>query len=489
MFLRGFFKSFVAKCRRKRIDKGQRDIPGALNSSISASGTDTQEELSTLEECATSSRHTSDAPLVQLQKDEKVVTSPLALPARDPISLEKRCPGAGEGEPSKRDIGTILKDIQVAFQNLKRADQDVASSPPMLEEQLAADGGASSSRDPPPEMPHPQSEGEIIGAGGTATVYRIFSESLGRYRAVKVIQLCAEDIRRVVVYASREASIFKKVQKGKEEARALGKTVHPGLERVLGGPDDFVNLGDNGCLRIETASRDFYPTNLSAYQGILSQDQEALMTIIVEIAEGLNYLHIIGIVHNDITLWNIFLTRTGHCVIGDYGSSLDFERFKIPALGLVPSSAVKLISAGSIAPEVAAASTTQTFGAWGFWHQMFDPQRPHNHLDYIAMGLFYPSIIQSNMEEKNVPESVITLLLGMCQLQAFNRPNAADVLREISQRGWWPQADSIDPSKPSPLSRYPLPARPPVQPDFIPGPKVFPYAASDVIEIFQLFWS
>ena len=112
-------------------------------------------------------------------------------------------------------------------------------------------------------MRRPPSEGvdsKVVGGGTTGVVYRIPSKILGRFRAVKVIHLRQWGYEHVKGYAC-EVAILQKLQKANatlEVRRALGERVDPGIERVFGRPDDYTELGKDGCLRIETVSCFFF---------------------------------------------------------------------------------------------------------------------------------------------------------------------------------------------------------------------------------------
>ena len=112
-------------------------------------------------------------------------------------------------------------------------------------------------------MRRPPSEGvdsKVVGDGTTGVVYRIPSKIPGRFRAVKVIYLRQWGYEHMKGYAC-EVAILQKLQKANaamETRRALGERVDPGVERVFGRPDDYMELRKDGCLRIETVSCPFF---------------------------------------------------------------------------------------------------------------------------------------------------------------------------------------------------------------------------------------
>ncbi|KIM37045.1 hypothetical protein M413DRAFT_31205 [Hebeloma cylindrosporum] len=348
--------------------------------------------------------------------------------------------------------------------------------------------------EPPAGMRHPPSEGvdsKIVGQGSTAVVHRVLSGNRGRFRAVKVIYLRNAEEDDIAAHAC-EVSILQKLQKANAAARAPFRKMDPGIDRVFGGPEDRMELGTDGCLRITT---DFYPTDLLMYQGIIKRDEEALLTVMVEIAQGLRYLHSLGIVHLDIKPENIFLTMNRHCVIGDYGGSIDYERKK-NTFGFVFSTETTFITSGYAAPEVTVRDIMFSFFSYNadIWslgvliHDLIAPRfsrepapgKPEQLLNYEGMGL-YPKMMSKRMSRERAPESVMLLVLEMCEMRVNQRPTAADILNRIKERGLWPQPDSIDPSKPSPLLSYtPSPRK--QAPRFLPE---FLYPAEQSNELLQ----
>lgn len=108
-------------------------------------------------------------------------------------------------------------------------------------------------------MRRPPSESvdsKVVGGGTTGVVYRIPSKIPGCFRAVKVIYLCQWGYEHMKGYAC-EVAILQKLQKANaamETRRALGERVDPGIERVFGWPDDYMEFRKDGCLQIETVS-------------------------------------------------------------------------------------------------------------------------------------------------------------------------------------------------------------------------------------------
>ncbi|KIM45725.1 hypothetical protein M413DRAFT_24857 [Hebeloma cylindrosporum] len=296
---------------------------------------------------------------------------------------------------------------------------------------------------------------EIAGWGGNAVVLRIPANTDSRFRAIKVISCPgARKSSHLKAYAS-EVFVLQHLRLKKSQAREKG-VVDPGMERVLGldHPDDGIELLSNGHLCISTA---YYPADLNSYKGIISRNEEALLTVVAEIAQGLNYLHSLDIVHLDIKPENVLLTLNRHCVIGDYGSSIYAPVLKNNRT--IDSCITQAFTIEFAAPEVTTDMDQFDCKAdiWSLGVSMFCLIAPLRfrkafQLDipqiryYREMGLMKFDI-RARMLEARAPDSVSSL---MCELDARERPTALEILTKMKD----PHPDSLDPSKPSPLLSY-----------------------------------
>jgi hypothetical protein len=178
--------------------------------------------------------------------------SPHPSPSREAIDSGSTAPKPGMRCPSgAMDTGSSSDS--------SGGGDSLYPSPPGLEG-VDSESVASHSAAVPPGMRRPPSEGvdsKVVGGGTTGVVYRIPSKIPGRFRAVKVIYLRQWGYEHVKGYAC-EVAILQKLQKENAARRALGENVDPGIERVFGRPDDYMELRKDGCLRIETVSLVFF---------------------------------------------------------------------------------------------------------------------------------------------------------------------------------------------------------------------------------------
>ena len=253
---------------------------------------------------------------------------------------------------------------------------------------------------------------DVIGKGGMAIVYRAYDNKLSRHVTLKVLKedyLATEGIADLVPL----------------EARAAAALNHQNIVSIY----DFGQDGDICYIVLQ------YVDGASLKELITKKapfDDDIIIAVSEQIAEGLAEAHVNGIVHRDIKPQNILITRTNVVKVADFGIA------RVARDTTVPAGAGSIGSVHYSSPEQARNGyldhTTDIYSLGVCMYEMATGRLPFDGETDVAVAMShlnndFPDVLDFN---PNVSESIIQIIKKCTEkMPALRYQSAEDLIDDL----------------------------------------------------------
>ena len=164
--------------------------------------------------------------------------------------------------------------------------------------------------------------GQLLGEGGFGITYTAFDMQLNKRVAVKEYfpaELCRRDERGALQPKQNPAAFRRGVEHFYQEAQVLQKLIRcPSVVNVEG----FFKQNNTAYLVMELLEGESVKSFGRHYGDKIPVQQAKYITL--QIALALSEVHLLGIIHSDISLSNIFIMPNGDVKLIDFGASRSF---------------------------------------------------------------------------------------------------------------------------------------------------------------------
>lgn len=275
---------------------------------------------------------------------------------------------------------------------------------------------------------------KVIGQGGSAVVYRALQRQLQRPVAIKVLSAVGFD-------TSESEGRFE------DEARLASRLDHPNLCRLF----EFGRDGACAYLVYEFVDGEDLARRLSRQKktGRPGLDLEDALSILGDIARGLQYAHKLEVVHRDLKPANILLPVDGPAKITDFGLAKmgDMTRVIQTETGMVVGTPECMAPEQAMGKEVGPAADIYALGCLFFWMLAGRPPFEDESAGKVMVAHIKEKFPDLDRIRPNLGSGVYTLLDEMVRRRPEGRPKPTEILRALKLLEAPVRARSVDVSQ------------------------------------------
>ncbi|KAH9410959.1 protein kinase [Ordospora pajunii] len=255
--------------------------------------------------------------------------------------------------------------------------------------------------------------GELIGSGTYGDVYEAFNAETREHVALKRIRL--NEREGMPGTALREISILKRLD-------------HINIIRLI------------TIIHTDTLLTMVFPYVEYELKNYISMHQNAdKMSLIAQLACGVDYLHKMNVIHRDIKPQNILVTQDGVLKIADFGLSRNMEV-------RVPPYSSDVVTLWYRSPELLVGNTSYRFyiDVWSLgcvvyeimtMEPLFPGESKENQLALIRRIAGAQKPLMKFIESKGIPKAVSNIIIGCIDLNYEARMTMDEIMRLLHSEG------------------------------------------------------
>jgi len=269
---------------------------------------------------------------------------------------------------------------------------------------------------------------ELIGAGGTAEVYRAYQSDMDREVAIKIVGR-----------GRQSDEVFNR--RFRREAKAIARLRHPNIVQMF----DFGLAQGGHYMVMEYVEGGYTLANLlrEAKRGERYLNPDDITFLIRQIGAALDHAHENGVIHRDVKPGNVLLTRTGQAILTDFGLALlESQHAEDQSTGVAFGTA-EYMAPEQIADSRSAGPESDLYSLGVILYEMLTSELPFDvgsPVD-IALQRLSESVPDPRMLDESIPKSVAAVTMKALAKAPRDRFHSGMLMAAALERAYKAQHD------------------------------------------------